>query len=38
MAELQFLDVSKVYGRDTVAVRNLNLSVAEGEFVVLVGP
>jgi len=38
MAEIQFLDVSKVYGADTVAVRKLNLTVAEGEFVVLVGP
>src|SRR5204863_405115 len=38
MAEIQFVDVSKVYGRDTVAVRNLNLNVGEGEFVVLVGP
>ena len=38
MAEIQFLDVSKVYGRDTVAVRHLNLTVGEGEFVVLVGP
>ncbi|HYY03052.1 MAG TPA: sn-glycerol-3-phosphate ABC transporter ATP-binding protein UgpC [Gaiellaceae bacterium] len=38
MAELQFLDVSKVYGRETAAVRNLSLSVGEGEFVVLVGP
>jgi multiple sugar transport system ATP-binding protein len=38
MAEIQFRDVSKVYGRDTLAVRNLNLNVAEGEFVVLVGP
>jgi multiple sugar transport system ATP-binding protein len=38
MAEIQFIDVSKVYGRDTIAVRNLNLNVGEGEFVVLVGP
>jgi multiple sugar transport system ATP-binding protein len=38
MAEIQFLDVSKVYGRDTAAVRHLNLTVGEGEFVVLVGP
>jgi multiple sugar transport system ATP-binding protein len=38
MAEIQFLDVTKVYGVDTVAVRRLSLTVAEGEFVVLVGP
>jgi multiple sugar transport system ATP-binding protein len=38
MAEIRFADVSKVYGRDTVAVRHLNLTIGEGEFVVLVGP
>ena len=37
MAEIQFLDVSKEYG-GTVAVRDLTLTVGEGEFVVLVGP
>jgi len=38
MAEIQFIHVSKVYGGDTPAVRDLNLEVNEGEFVVLVGP
>jgi len=38
MAELEFSHVSKVYGVDTPAVRDLNLKVGEGEFVVLVGP
>jgi multiple sugar transport system ATP-binding protein len=38
MAELEFIHVSKVYGVDTPAVRDLNLTVGEGEFVVLVGP
>ncbi len=38
MAELEFNHVSKVYGADTPAVRDLNLRVGEGEFVVLVGP
>jgi multiple sugar transport system ATP-binding protein len=38
MAEIQFVHVSKVYGGDTPAVRDLNLEVGEGEFVVLVGP
>jgi multiple sugar transport system ATP-binding protein len=38
MAEIQFTHVSKVYGHDHLAVRDLNLTVGEGEFVVLVGP
>ena len=38
MAEIQFVHVSKVYGDDRLAVRDLNLTIAEGEFVVLVGP
>src|SRR5512133_341528 len=38
MAELEFVHVSKVYGGETPAVRDLNLKVGEGEFVVLVGP
>jgi multiple sugar transport system ATP-binding protein len=38
MAEIQFNHVSKVYGGDTPAVRDLNLQIGEGEFVVLVGP
>jgi multiple sugar transport system ATP-binding protein len=38
VAEIQFLDVSKIYGHGTVAVRDLTLTVREGEFVVLVGP
>src|SRR6266550_2344813 len=37
MAEIEFVHVSKSYG-DTPAVRDLNLKVGEGEFVVLVGP
>jgi multiple sugar transport system ATP-binding protein len=37
MAELEFIHVSKAFG-DTPAVRDLNLQVGEGEFVVLVGP
>src|ERR671934_903575 len=37
MAELEFIHVSKTFG-DTPAVRDLNLTVQEGEFVVLVGP
>jgi multiple sugar transport system ATP-binding protein len=38
MAEIDFNHVSKVYGNDVVAVRDLNLKIDEGEFVVLVGP
>jgi multiple sugar transport system ATP-binding protein len=38
VAEIRFEHVSKVYGDDVVAVRDLNLEIAEGEFVVLVGP
>src|SRR3981189_2323029 len=37
MAELALLDVSKSYGA-VEAVRNLSLSIANGEFVVLLGP
>jgi multiple sugar transport system ATP-binding protein len=38
MAEIRFVHVSKVYGNDVTAVRDLNLEIGEGEFVVLVGP
>jgi multiple sugar transport system ATP-binding protein len=37
MAEVALLDVSKSYGT-VEAVRNLSLSIANGEFVVLLGP
>jgi len=37
MAEVALLDVSKRYGT-VEAVRNLSLSIANGEFVVLLGP
>jgi multiple sugar transport system ATP-binding protein len=38
VAEIQFLSVSKAYGGGKLAVRDLTLTVREGEFVVLVGP
>jgi multiple sugar transport system ATP-binding protein len=37
VAQIEFVHVSKSYG-ETPAVRDLNLQVEEGEFVVLVGP
>ena len=38
MAEVTLEDVSKVYGGDVVAVRDVNLDIRDGEFVVFVGP
>jgi multiple sugar transport system ATP-binding protein len=38
MAEIRLVHLTKVYGNDVLAVRDLNLDIAEGEFVVLVGP
>jgi multiple sugar transport system ATP-binding protein len=38
VAEIELVHLSKVYGNDVVAVRDLNLHIGEGEFVVLVGP
>ena len=38
MADIQLVNLSKVYGKDVIAVDNLSLEIAEGEFVVLVGP
>jgi multiple sugar transport system ATP-binding protein len=38
VAEIRFAHVSKVYGNDVTAVRDLDLEIGEGEFVVLVGP
>jgi multiple sugar transport system ATP-binding protein len=38
VADIHFAHVSKVYGNDVTAVRDLNLEIGEGEFVVLVGP
>jgi multiple sugar transport system ATP-binding protein len=38
VANVELVHLSKVYGNDVVAVRDLNLQIAEGEFVVLVGP
>src|SRR3954464_6994005 len=38
MAQIELVHLSKTYSGDVIAVRDLNLKVAEGEFVVLVGP
>jgi ABC-type sugar transport system ATPase subunit len=37
MSELQLVDLEKRYG-DAVVVRELNLTLAQGEFVSLLGP
>jgi multiple sugar transport system ATP-binding protein len=38
LAEVTLEGVSKVYGEDVVAVRDISLDIRDGEFVVLVGP
>ncbi|WP_047866363.1 ABC transporter ATP-binding protein [Rubrobacter aplysinae] len=38
MAEVLLEDVCKVYGEGVVAVRDMNLDIPDGEFVVFVGP
>ena len=35
---IRFSNVTKVYGKDTVALERLNLEIDPGEFVFLVGP
>ena len=38
MPPIEFDDVTKVYGEDTVALDGVSLTVSEGEFVILLGP
>jgi multiple sugar transport system ATP-binding protein len=38
MADVEFQDVTKIYGDGTKAVDSLELAIAEGEFMVFVGP
>ncbi len=38
MATVKLTNVKKIYGKDTVAVQNFNLEIADKEFVVFVGP
>ena len=37
MANIQFSHISKIFASDTEAVKNFNLEVADGEFLVIVG-
>jgi multiple sugar transport system ATP-binding protein len=38
MAEVTMENVTKVFGEDVVAVKDMNLDIPDGEFVVFVGP
>ena len=38
MATVKLTNVKKVYGKNTVAVQDFNLEIADKEFVVFVGP
>lgn len=38
MAEVVLEEVNKVYGKDVVAINDMNLEIHDGEFIVLVGP
>ncbi|MGZ4355077.1 MAG: ABC transporter ATP-binding protein [Gaiellaceae bacterium] len=38
MGEITLDNVTKVFGTDVVAVDNVNLTIGDGEFIVLVGP
>ncbi len=38
MASLKLKNVKKIYGKDTVAVKDFNLEIADKEFIVFVGP
>ena len=38
MATVKLTNVKKIYGKDTVAVDNFNLDIADKEFIVFVGP
>ena len=38
MASVKLTNVKKIYGKDTVAVQNFNLEIADKEFIVFVGP
>ncbi len=38
MAVIEFRNVSKIYGKEVRAVDELNLTIQDGEFTVVVGP
>jgi sn-glycerol 3-phosphate transport system ATP-binding protein len=38
MAQVEFCDVTRRYPGDVVALKSLNLTVSDGEFLILVGP
>jgi phosphonate transport system ATP-binding protein len=38
MPAVTFEDVTKIYGEDTAALRDVSVEVGEGEFVILLGP
>ena len=38
MATMKLTNVKKIYGKDTVAVQDFNLDIADKEFIVFVGP
>ncbi len=38
MARVKLTNVNKIYGKDTVAVKDFNLDIADKEFIVFVGP
>ena len=38
MTHIELKDIRKEFGGSVVAVKNLNLSIEHGEFLVLVGP
>ncbi|WP_273889066.1 ABC transporter ATP-binding protein [Rubrobacter naiadicus] len=38
MAEVTLENITKVYGEDVVAVRDMNIDISDGEFIVFVGP
>jgi sn-glycerol 3-phosphate transport system ATP-binding protein len=38
MATIDLVDIKKTYAGNVPAVRGVNLNVADGEFIVLVGP
>ncbi|MBZ0290629.1 MAG: ATP-binding cassette domain-containing protein, partial [Anaerolineae bacterium] len=38
MAQVQLKNVTKRFGEDVIAVKDLDLNISDGEFLVLLGP